>query len=141
MQLTLEKATADEKMIKQREQELLQIVSESADKPNYQQYFISARKEIEVLYNRIVTQFNVLLMTLRRFHMQDFPTDQFFEEARQFIIETRPLYFKHFKLVTVDVTLSILGTEVYFKLDTYEQNTQYLMRQFNELPNLNFLAL
>ena len=69
MQLTLEKATADEKMIKQREQELLQIVSESADKPNYQQYFISARKEIEVLYNRIVTQFNVLLMTLRRFHM------------------------------------------------------------------------
>ena len=60
--------------------------------------------------------------------MQDFPTDQFFEEARQFIIEARPLYFKHFKLVTVDVTLSILGTEVYFKLDTHEQNVHYLMR-------------
>ena len=78
---------------------------------------MSARKEIEILYNKNVIQFNVLLMTLRRFHMQDFPTDDFFEGVRKFIQQARPLYFKHFKLVTVDVTLSILGTEVYFKQD------------------------
>ena len=83
---------------------------------------------MELLYRRIVTQFNVLLMTLRRFHMQDFPTDEFYEEVRSFIKKTRPLYFKHFKLVTVDVTLSILGTEVYFKQDTYRENTLYLMK-------------
>ena len=46
---------------------------------------MSARKEIEILYNKNVIQFNVLLMTLRRFHMQDFPTDDFFEEVRKFI--------------------------------------------------------
>ena len=83
---------------------------------------------MELLYRRIVTQFNVLLMTLRRFHMQDFPTDEFYEEVRSFIKKTRPLYSKHFKLVTVDVTLSILGTEVYFKQDTYRENTLYLMK-------------
>lgn len=35
MDLTIEGASADAQRIKQREQELLQIVSESADKPDY----------------------------------------------------------------------------------------------------------
>ena len=41
----------------------------------------------------------------------------------------------------MELTLSILGTEVYFLVDTHRENLQYLMRQFTELPNINILAL
>ena len=44
-------------------------------------------------------------------------------------------------MVEVDITVGILGTEIYFEAGTQVDNSKYLMRQFARIPLVNNFVL
>ena len=81
------------------------------------------------------------MISLKRYHQTEFQSEQFFKLVQRKISTFRPLYFKYFKMVDVDITMSILGTEVYFDSFAPKESAQYLMRQFTRIPLVNNFVL
>ena len=122
---------------------MLTAVAQDSGSKDYQLKFEAARKEIVHACTEHIAKFNIVMISLKRYHQSEpgFQTDQFFNFVKSKVTAFRPIYFKYFKMVEVDITMGILGTEIYFEAGTQVDSAQYLMRQFARIPVVNNFVL
>lgn len=120
---------------------MLNVVSQNTGSKDYQQRFEAARGEIIDACTLYIAKFNIVMISLKRYHQTQFQTEEFFSLVKSKISSLQPIYFKYFKMVDVDITMSILGTEIYFEATAPKESSQYLMRQFTRIPLVNNFVL
>ena len=99
------------------EKAMLTAVAQDSGSKDYQMKFEAARREIVTACTEHIAKFNIVMISLKRYHQSEpgFQTDEFFNFVKSKVAAFRPIYFKYFKMVEVDITMAILGTEIYFE--------------------------